>query len=110
MTDMLHMACICEGTMHSEEISKQYLKTIKTVKQVDSINHTRSASNQKADLQDQATVPIVAVAICLNNVKPLAKNAITVIKKAIFHSTVDPSMWTFTFPIQIQQWFQAVPS
>ena len=47
--------------------------------------------SQKADLHCQATVPIVAVAICLNDVKPLAKNAITVIKKAIFHSTVDPS-------------------
>ena len=47
--------------------------------------------SQKADLHGQATVPIVAVAIHLSNVKPLAKNAITVIKKAIFHSTVDPS-------------------
>ena len=107
MTDMLCMACVCEGTMHSEEISKQYLKTIKTAKQVDPINRTRSASkdrgcgrtvaktdtdhSQKVDLQGQATVPIVAVANCLNDVKPLAKNAITVIKKAIFHSTLDPS-------------------
>ena len=47
--------------------------------------------SRKADLQGQATVPIVAVVIHLNDVKPLAKNAITVIKKVIFHSTVDPS-------------------
>ena len=38
--------------------------------------------NQKID--HQATVPIVAVAIHLNNVKPLAKNAITVIKRPFF--------------------------
>ena len=37
MTDMLHMAHICEGTVYSEEISKQYLESIKTVKQVDAI-------------------------------------------------------------------------
>ena len=76
MTDMLHVACVCEGTVYSEKISKQYLESIKTVKQVDAINqHQRSASkgrghgrgrgqsqsdidlNQKAD--HQATVPIV---------------------------------------------------
>ena len=37
------MACMYEGTMHSEELSKQYLESIKTVKQVDSIR-TRSTS------------------------------------------------------------------
>ena len=39
VTDMLQMACMCEGTMHSEELSKQYFESIKTIKQVDSINH-----------------------------------------------------------------------
>ena len=48
MTDMLHMACVCEGTVYSEEISKQYLESIKTVKQVDAINQRqRSASASK---------------------------------------------------------------
>ena len=37
LADMLRMACVCEGTVHSEEISKQYLDSIKTVKQVDAI-------------------------------------------------------------------------
>ena len=41
--DMLQMARMCEGTMHSKELSKQYLESIKTVKQVDSIR-TRSTS------------------------------------------------------------------
>ena len=48
MTDMLHMACVCEGTVYSKEISKQYLESIKTVKQVDAINMPqRSASASK---------------------------------------------------------------
>ena len=54
--------------------------------------------SQKADLQGQATVPIVAVTICLNDVKALAKNAFTVIKKAIFHSSVDPSNMDIHLP------------
>ena len=32
------MVRVCEGTVHSEEISKQYLKSVKTVKQVDAIH------------------------------------------------------------------------
>ena len=45
MTDMLRMTPVCEGTVYTEEISKQYLESIKTVKQVDAINqHQRSAS------------------------------------------------------------------
>ena len=44
VTDMLRTARVGKGTIHSEELSKQYLKSIKTVKQVDSINRTRSVS------------------------------------------------------------------
>ena len=47
---MLRMARVCEGTVHSEEISKQYLESVKTVKQVDAIhqhNNKRSRSNGK---------------------------------------------------------------
>ena len=93
------MARVCEGTMHSKKLSKQYLESIKTVKQVDSIRtrstskgrghgHSRPRSQSKTANPDQApTVPIVAVAIPTNNVRLLAKNAITVIKKATFHNT-----------------------
>ena len=38
LADMLQMARVCEGTVHSEEISKQYLELVKTVKQVDAIH------------------------------------------------------------------------
>ena len=41
-TDSLHnalqIACLAEGTMHSEELSKQYLDTVKKDAQVDSLN------------------------------------------------------------------------
>ena len=46
VTDMLHMAHVCDGTMHSEELSKQCVESIKTIKQVDSINDC-SRSNSK---------------------------------------------------------------
>ena len=47
LADMLRMVNICEGTVHSEEISKQFLKSIKTVKQVDAIHrkNNRPKSN-----------------------------------------------------------------
>ena len=32
LADMLRMARVCEGTVHSEEISKQYLESVKTWK------------------------------------------------------------------------------
>ena len=41
------MAHVCEGTVHSEEISKQYLESVKTVKQVDAI-HQCSKSKHKS--------------------------------------------------------------
>ena len=46
LTDMLTMARVCEGTVHFEEISKQYLELVKTVKQVDAI-HRRNSSKPK---------------------------------------------------------------
>ena len=45
-TSLTRMAHVCEGTVHSEEIYKQYLESIKTVKQVDAI-HQHSKSKHK---------------------------------------------------------------
>ena len=45
LTDMLRMARICEGTVHSEEISKQYLESAETIKQVDAIHQWNSSEN-----------------------------------------------------------------
>ena len=51
LADMLRMARVCEGTVHSEEISKPYLESVKMVKQVDAIhqqrNNNRSRSKRK---------------------------------------------------------------
>ena len=41
------MARVCEGTVHSEEISKQYLESVKTVKQVDAIHQQCNRSKSK---------------------------------------------------------------
>ena len=91
MTDMLCMAHVCEGTVYSEEISEQYLESIKTVKQVDAINqHQRSASKGRGCGQSQsqhdhqATVPIVVQVTLPRGAKHLVKNATTATKKAIF--------------------------
>ena len=48
MHDMLRMARVCEGTLHSEEISKQYLESVKTVKQVDAIHHQCNSNNNRS--------------------------------------------------------------
>ena len=45
LATMLNIARISEGTNHSEELSKQYLETIKVSnKQIDSVKKTRSKS------------------------------------------------------------------
>ena len=38
LADVLRMARACEGTVHPEEIFRQYLELMKTVKQVDAIH------------------------------------------------------------------------
>ena len=42
------MARICEGTVHLEEISKQYYESVKTVKQVDAIHHQCNNNNNRS--------------------------------------------------------------
>ena len=48
LADMLRMARVCEGTVHSEEISKQYLESVKMVKQVDTIHHQCNNNNNRS--------------------------------------------------------------
>ena len=40
--DALKMARLAEGTIHSEELLKQYLDTVKKDTQIDSIHHNKS--------------------------------------------------------------------
>ena len=46
LTDMLRMAHVCEGTVHSEEISKQYLELVKPVKQMDVIHQPKNSKSK----------------------------------------------------------------
>ena len=39
LQDALQMACLAEGTMHTEELSKQYLDTVKKDTLIDSVHH-----------------------------------------------------------------------
>ena len=48
LADMLGMARVCEGTVHSEEISKQYLESVKMVKQVNAIHHQCNNNNNRS--------------------------------------------------------------
>ena len=89
LADMLRMARVCEGTVHSEEISKQYLESVKTVKQVDAIHQwNNSKSKHKGSL---AGVPIVVLAIHPKSARHMAKSASIAIRKGISASFVIPS-------------------
>ena len=48
LADMLRMARVCEDTVHSGEISKQYLESVKMVKQVDAIHHQHNNNRSKS--------------------------------------------------------------
>ena len=48
LADLFRMARVCEGTVHSEEISKQYLESVKMVKQVDAIHHQHNNNRSKS--------------------------------------------------------------
>ena len=96
MSDMLHMACVCEGTVYSE--------SIKTIKQVGAINQCQRSNskaeamveameakakarvgidlNQKAD--PQATVPTVAPVTFQRDAGHLGRNATIATKRPFF--------------------------
>ena len=46
LADMLRLAHVCEGTVHSEEISRKYLESVKTVKQVDAIHQCNKSKHK----------------------------------------------------------------
>ena len=115
MTDMLCMAHVCEGTVYPEEISKQYLEPIKTVKQVDAINqHQRSASASKGRGHGQSQSrhrsqskgrPSGNCSNCGSSHPPggakhLVKNATIATKQTIFPSTAGPSNMDVPHPKQ----------
>ena len=60
LTDMLRMAKVCEGTVHSEEISKQYLELVKTVKQVDAIHQQNNSKSKHTKAEAMEAIGVIA--------------------------------------------------
>ena len=101
LTDMLRMGRVCEGTVHSEEMFKQYLDSVKTVKQVDAIHQWNSSKNKEAMEAIEARVitgpsleslinihvTIVAPVTLLVIARPMAKNVSIATSKAISPNT-----------------------
>ena len=44
--DALKIVRLAEGTIHSEELSKQYLDTVKKDTQIDSVHHNKSKQDK----------------------------------------------------------------
>ena len=99
LADMLRMARVCEGTVHSKEISKQYLESVKTVKQVDAIhrknNRPKSGAVEAietiADLNPGNPVRIAVLTIHPESAKLMARNAFTATRKGISVNYVIPN-------------------
>ena len=101
LADMLRMARVCKDTVHCEEISKQYLESVKTVKQVDAI-HQRNNSNLNTkvgaieaigviadhNLESLAGVQIVDSVTQPRSAKLMAKNVFTATRRGILASFV----------------------
>ena len=91
------MAHVCEGTVYSKDISKQYLESIKTVKQmpltstnrvtvkagaVEAIVKAGIGPNQKTDLG--TIVLIVGPVILLRDARHLERNATIATRRPFF--------------------------
>ena len=99
LADMLRMARVCKGTVHLEEISKQYLESVKMVKQVDAINHQCNNNRSKSkgrgngghrsiadlNLGSLVLVQIVVPVTHPGSVKHMAKN-VSLPQKGTFQS------------------------
>ena len=102
LADMLRMARVCGGTVHFQtEISKQYLESVKTVKQVDAIHQQNNSKpkhkgrGHRSHSRSQSRRP----GGCSNcgsshppkKCKAYGKSASTAIRKVISVSFVSPS-------------------
>ena len=94
LADMLRLAKVCEGRVHSEKISKQYLEMVKTVKQVDAIHQyckskhkARGCGDHRSHSRSQprslAGVQIVVPVTLPRNIRHVAKNIFTATRKDI---------------------------
>ena len=87
LADMLRMTHVCEGTVHSEEISKQHLESIKTVKQVKQVVEAIQVTAGPSP-GSLVGVQIVDPVTHLRSVRPMARNVFTATRKDILASFV----------------------
>ena len=84
LATMVNIAHVSEGTIHSEELSKQYLKTIKVSnKQIDSVHKDKPKAGLVAGTSNVLQAAVVYVGnvvqnILLTNAKLMARSAIVV--------------------------------
>ena len=96
LATMLNIAWISEGTIHSEELSKQYLDTIKVSnKQIDSVQKPRI--NQVVGTGHILLAMVVTVVIMVPNTlqgdaKPLGKSVMVVANLIILSQCADPGI------------------
>ena len=95
LATMLNIVWISEGTIHSEELSKEYLDTIKVInKQIDSVKKPRSKSGGRN--KSCSTSCGGACGNCgstlQGDAKPLEKSVIVVANLIIFAQCADPGI------------------
>ena len=105
--DALHIACLAEGIMHTEELSKQYLDTVKKDTLIDSIHHNKPKYDKSqgkghgqqhrstvasVDLGLEETVTIVGPNTLLEGVRHMARSVITARRKDITPNVAIPEL------------------
>ena len=106
LQDALQIACLAEGTMHTEELSKQYLVTVKKDTQIDS-THRNNSKHDKAkervmvniaptvaseDQKLEETLTIVGLNTHQKGVLHMAKSVITVRRRDITQNVAIPEL------------------
>ena len=104
--DALQITRLAEGTIHSDELSKQYLNTVKKDTQIDSLHHNKSKHDKSkgkgngngrqhcsvVNGNTKETVIIVGPNTHLKGVLHMAKNVITVKRRNIIPNVVTPEL------------------
>ena len=91
---MLNITWISEGTIHSEELSKQYLDTIRVSnKQIDSVRKPRSKSGSKRTSHILLAMEVLVVIVVPNTLqgdaKPLGRSVMVVANLIILSQCAD---------------------
>ena len=107
LQDALQITCLAEGTMHTEELSKQYLDTVKKDTQIDNIHHNKPKHDKvkervvvnkitptvaREDLRLEETVTTVGLNTHPETVLHMARSVITAKRKDITPNAVVPEL------------------